>query len=130
MAYPRSKAAWLTVGEIVSAQLFIIALAAGITQLRFETVVTQAIIWGYVAHIFPNLLFASCLFRNRTYSPQRFLRRFYRAEVTKILLTVLLLALLYNVFANHVAALLIGYALAHMGAWFALPWQGRHRTFI
>jgi len=129
VVYPRSTSVWLTVAEIVCMQLSIIALVAGITQVTFDATVANAIIWGSCAHIIPNLLFATRLFKERTCSPQRFLRRFYSAEVLKILLTVLLLALVYQLFAQHVAAILIGYGLTHAGVWFALPLQSNRRTF-
>ena len=121
MSYVGSQAAWVSVTMILGMQLFVIAFTAEFTQFTINNAFASAIVWGGLAQIIPNMVFAMRLFKRRVYAPQRFLQRFYGAEVIKIALTVLLLAALLSIFPAYAVAVLVGYVLTHLGTWLALP---------
>lgn len=78
----------------------------------------ESILLGGTAWLLPNLYFARQVFiEMRPQQVKRIIRNFYRAEITKLFVSALLLTAVIRFWAASIGFVLMGYVLAQVAFW-------------
>jgi ATP synthase protein I len=111
-----------TVAKILGCQVLIIALVSlGFVVGGWQKAFSSAI--GGLAAFIPNLYFALRVAGSAEQDARKILRSFYVGESVKLLLTVALFMLIFQIPSIEILPLMAGYVAALSVFWFALLMQ-------
>lgn len=108
-----------TVAKILGCQVLIIAVVSlGFVVGGWQKAISSAI--GGLAAFIPNLYFALRVAGSAEQDARKILRSFYVGESVKLLLTVALFMLIFQIPSIEILPLMAGYVAALSVFWFAL----------
>ena len=108
-----------TVAKILGYQmLIIVAVSLGFAALGWQKAFSSAL--GGLAAFIPNLYFALRVAGSAEQDARKILRSFYVGESVKLLLTVTLFVLIFQIPNIEILPLMVGYVSALSVFWFAL----------
>ncbi len=109
-----------TVGKILKLQVIVIAIIClGFYLIGGEAKILSSFLGGVTAFL-PNLYFALRISRVTEQDAQKIVRSFYVGESGKLILTVMLFAMIFQIPTIELLPLLTAYVAALSVFWFAL----------
>ncbi len=103
--------------KLVATQIIIVVILAVIWWIFKDLTHCYSALLGGFAYIIPSWYFIRKLFTNKQRTPQAMVRTFYVGELTKLLLSAILLVLIVKFIPTNLFAVISGYIVACLSIW-------------
>ena len=115
--------------KLVTTQIVIVVIIAILWWIFKDFTHCYSALLGGFAYIIPSWYFIRKLFANKKRTPQTLVRTFYLGELTKLLLSAILLVLIVKFIPTNLFAVLSGYIVACLSIW-SMPFFIKTQTSL